>query len=132
MEVDGLVGRVKEINLRTSVIYTRDSIDMIVPNHKFINENVINWSHHSKATRFRVNVGVAYGSDELKVKDILYQCLNNHRSIIVNDDENYPRKVRIYNFGDSSVDFELLFWSRNIFTIEKCILINSFYVIPKY
>ncbi|MEO8666111.1 MAG: mechanosensitive ion channel domain-containing protein, partial [Ignavibacteria bacterium] len=47
VEVDKLVGRVKEINLRTSVIYTRDSIDMIVPNHKFINENVINWSHHS-------------------------------------------------------------------------------------
>lgn len=118
VEVDGLIGRVNEINLRTSVIYTRDGIYIIVPNHKFINENVINWSHHSKATRFRINVGVAYDSDEELVRNILLDCLKEQKLVITDDPENYPIFARIINFGDSSIDFEMLFWSNDIFFIE--------------
>lgn len=44
LEVEGLVGRVTEINLRTSTIFSRDGMNVIVPNHRFINENVVNWS----------------------------------------------------------------------------------------
>ncbi len=60
---DKVVGRVKEIGLRTSKISTRDDITMIVPNSKFVSDKVINWSHEQHSTRFMVEVGVAYGSD---------------------------------------------------------------------
>lgn len=70
VEVDGLVGRVNQIKLRTSIIYTRDGINIIVPNHKFINDNVINWSHNAKATRFKIEIGVAYESDEKLVEQV--------------------------------------------------------------
>ena len=63
MEVDKLIGRVTKISLRTSEIMTREGISIIVPNHKIITENVVNWSHNKTITRFQVNVGVAYGTN---------------------------------------------------------------------
>ena len=65
---DGEIGKVKEINFRTTKIETRDNIILVVPNSKFIDGNVINWSHIQKRTRFFVKVGVAYGSDIELVK----------------------------------------------------------------
>lgn len=53
IEIDGLVGRILTINLRTSQVLTRDGIVIIVPNHKFIVDNIINWSHNATATRFK-------------------------------------------------------------------------------
>lgn len=118
LEVEGLVGRVAEINLRTSTVYSRDGMNVIVPNHRFINENVVNWSHNSMETRFRLTVGVAYGSDERKVKEVLESSALNHPMVITNDTE-HPVRVRLIDFGSSSLDFEILFWSRNIFFIEQ-------------
>ncbi|MCB0786228.1 MAG: mechanosensitive ion channel, partial [Flavobacteriales bacterium] len=59
IEVEGLVGRVLEIHLRTSLIRTRDDIMIIVPNSRFVNDKVINWSTMERNTRFHVTVGVA-------------------------------------------------------------------------
>lgn len=117
MQVDGIVGRVTTINLRTSEILTRDGIVIIVPNHKFIVENVVNWSHNASITRFNVTVGVAYGSDPNVVKGILEQCAIDNTEIVTKG--KYAPIVRLINFGDSSLDFELLFWSRKGFTIEN-------------
>ncbi len=117
MEVDSLVGKVTEINLRTSDILTREGIAIIVPNHKFITENVVNWSHNTTLTRFEVNVGVAYGTDPEKVKEVLQQCAIEVKEI--SNAKANPALVRLINFGDSSLDFQLLFWSRNAFMIEN-------------
>ncbi len=119
VEVDNLIGKVNEINLRTSEIVTRDGIFILVPNHKLINENVINWSHHSRATRFRVNVGVAYDSNVDLVRRILRECIENEKHVIIDDPEKFTINVRIINFGDNSIDFEILFWSNEIFHIEQ-------------
>lgn len=111
---EGEVGRVKEINMRTSKIETRDNIILIVPNSKLINEIVINWSHLEKKTRFKVDVGVAYGSDVELVKKVLLECTDSNTSI----SSNPVPVVRFINFGDSSLQFQLLFWSTNTFRIE--------------
>jgi len=75
IELDGMVGKILSVNLRTSKVLTRDGIMIIVPNHKFIIEKITNWSHSSESTRFKVEVGVAYGSDVEKVKSIhSYSC----------------------------------------------------------
>ena len=118
LEVEGLVGRVADIKLRTSTVYSRDGMNVIVPNHRFINENVVNWSHNALETRFRLTVGVAYGSDENAVREILVRCAQDHAEVICRD-PLHPVKARLIDFGNSSLDFEILFWSRNIFFIEQ-------------
>ncbi|MBL7874440.1 MAG: mechanosensitive ion channel, partial [Cyclobacteriaceae bacterium] len=82
IELDGMVGKILSVNLRTSKVLTRDGIMIIVPNHKFIVEKITNWTHNSESTRFKVEVGVAYGSDVEKVKQILFACAQEHPSVI--------------------------------------------------
>nr|MBP6812653.1 mechanosensitive ion channel [Saprospiraceae bacterium] len=63
--LDGQLGKVLEINLRTSKLLTRDGQVMIVPNHKFITENVMNWTHHDQLpSRFSITVGAYYSAPE--------------------------------------------------------------------
>lgn len=120
IEIDGLVGKILNIKIRTSRILTRDGIIIIVPNHKFINDNIINWSQNAIATRFKVSVGVAYGSDVDLVKKILVDCAYQHKDSLTSEEmKEYHPFARFVNFGDSSLEFELYFWSTNIFPIEN-------------
>ena len=118
LEVDHLVGKVVSINLRTSKILSRDGIIIIIPNHKFTNENVVNWSNDQSATRFSVTVGVTYGSDLELVKKVLLQCVEQHSDVIKENEEKKPI-VWLKDFAESSINFELLFWSKNIFLIDN-------------
>lgn len=63
IEVDKVAGKVLAIKLRTTVIQTREDYNIIIPNHKFITENLINWSHESFDRRFEITVGVSYYSN---------------------------------------------------------------------
>ena len=77
-------------------------------------DNVVNWSHYDAKVRFLVKVGVAYGSDTELVKNILLKIASKNIYI-----KKHPAPfVRFTNFGDSSLDFELLFYSRNFIVIE--------------
>lgn len=114
IEIDSLVGRVKEINIRTSKVRTRNGIMIIVPNSNLINAKVINWSMENKITRFGVGVGVAYGSDTSKVSDILIKCAHEHPKVLSKPE---PR-VFFRDFGNSSLDFELMFWAEETWKIE--------------
>jgi small-conductance mechanosensitive channel len=111
----GIVGRVREIGIRTSKIETRDNIILIVPNSKFISDNVINWSHLEKKTRFSVKVGVSYGSNVELVTAVLLNCAKEHKDIT----KNPAPFVRFKDFGESSLDFELFFWSTETFGVEN-------------
>jgi small-conductance mechanosensitive channel len=114
LEVDNLVGNVKEIRLRTSVLRTRDGIYMVIPNSRIINEKVINWTANNKSTRFSVSVGVAYGSDVEKVKELLLKSVENHEKI-----SSRPSPLVFFNdFGDSALLFELRFWTIETWAIE--------------
>ncbi len=130
MEVDGLVGRVLKLNLRTSEIMTRNGIIIIVPNNKFITENVVNWSHNATTTRFNVKVGVAYNSDAHLVKKILLECAVSHGAI--SSKKPYEPIVRLTDFGESSLDFELLFWSSEGFVIENIKSDLRFMILAKF
>ncbi len=112
--VDGEVGVVKRIGLRTSLVQTRDNMTVIVPNSKLIVESVVNWSHTENIARFRVSVGVAYGSDTKLVKELLLRVAQAHEKVL-----DHPAPiVRFMNFGNSSLDFDLIFWSQELFRIE--------------
>ncbi|MEE4196031.1 MAG: mechanosensitive ion channel domain-containing protein [Bacteroidales bacterium] len=115
VELDGEIGRVKETGFRTTKIESRDNIILVIPNSKFIDGKVINWSHIQKRTRFNVKVGVAYGSDVKKVEKVLTECALNHSDVI-----KTPRPfVRFSDFGDSSLDFQLFFWTDRAFEVEN-------------
>jgi len=107
VEVDGIIGSVKDIGIRTSRILTRDNIEMIVPNSKLVSETVINWSYNDPKTRFFLKVGVAYGSDVNLVKKILMEVADTHNLIL-----KKPAPIVFFNdFGDSSLNFDLAFWT---------------------
>jgi len=115
VELDGIIGIVTEIGFRTTKIESRDNIILIIPNSKFIEENVINWSIIEQRTRFYVGVGVAYGSDVELVRKILEECAYEHNEI---SDDPEPF-VRFFDFGNSSLDFQLYFWTNNAFRVEN-------------
>ena len=114
VEIDSLVGEIKEIRLRTCKVETREEIVIIVPNSKFVTSNVINWTNNTDVTRFKVNIGVAYGSDVQLVKSVLLTCAENHQEIL----KNRKSFVRFKDFGDSSLDFQLFFWTTKIWQVE--------------
>ena len=114
IEFNNTVGRIIEIDFRTSKIKTRDGITIIVPNSKLVSDNVINWTTMDDLTRFHIKVGVAYGSDTALVRSILTEVSKKHPAV----DRTLPVKVQFKNFGDSSLDFEVYFWARNSWEIE--------------
>ncbi len=117
VEVGGWVAKVLDVSLRTSTVTTRDDKNVIIPNHKFIDENVVNWTHNATPTRFIIQVGVAYNSDVKLVEKTMVACASDPEDIL--HTAPYLPFVRLMNFGDSSLDFELLFWSNDVFSIES-------------
>lgn len=115
IEVDGQVGRVEEIGIRTSKIVTRADIRMIIPNSRFVSASVVNWTHNNHLTRFQIKVRVAYGSDVRLVKQILIDAAMNHRSV----SKVIKPFVRFVEFGEFDLKFDLFFWSSNMFRIEN-------------
>ena len=112
---DGTVGKVIHIGLRTSKLKTREDIILVVPNSKFVNDKIINWSQMDYNTRFSVEVGVAYGSDTKLVTKILLDCANQNKHISPN-----PKPfVRFNNFGDSALEFQVFFWVMETFWVEN-------------
>lgn len=107
IQVGENLGVVEEVRTRSVVIKTLDRISIIVPNSRFLNEEVINWNHRRSVSRIHLPVGVAYGSDVKKVKSALLQAAAEHIEVL----RNPSPQVFFIAFGDSSLDFELLIWT---------------------
>lgn len=108
---DNLRGYVSDIRMRSTTITTNENIDVIIPNQKLIENNMVNWTMSDNIRRFSIPFGVAYGTDVHKVIDIVTQTVLNSElkeDIIEND----LRKTRVImtEMADSSVNFELLVW----------------------
>lgn len=115
LEVDGDVVKIQDIGLRTSKVQNRNDISIIIPNSLITTNKVINWSHQSTKSRFKVNVGIAYGSDVTLVKKVLEE------SVLLHPKVTYKKSVeaRLVEFGDSSLNWEIFFFSKDAFRIEK-------------
>ena len=114
LEIDDMVVEVEEINLRTSKVKNRDGNYVLIPNSKLTTNNVVNWSHQNILSRFHIDIGVAYGSDTALVKSILIECAKSHKLTI----KHKGYDVWFENFGDSALQFRLLFWARKSWTSE--------------
>ena len=110
VEVAGIVGRVQQIRARSTVILTSDNIAMIVPNSKFIDSPVTNWHYGDPRVRFRLPVGVAYGSDVNKVREALVAAAREHSSTLSSPEPT----AYLEKFGASTIDFELVAWTQEM------------------
>ena len=107
IEVSGIAGQVQQIRARSTVILTNDNISMIVPNKEFIDSPVTNWTYGDPRVRFRIPVGVAYGSDLTKTRDALLAAARENPNTL----EEPPPNVFLDKFGESSINLELVVWS---------------------
>ena len=115
IEMEGRVARVFEIKLRTTRALTRDDKVMIIPNHKFISDTVYNYTQNHKTTREVVRVGVAYGSDVEKVRQVLLDCAKEQKGIL-----KKPEPFVLFeDFGDSALAFGLHFYVSDSFVDPK-------------
>ncbi len=113
LEIDGNVVKIQTIGVRTSKGLNTDDISIIIPNSLITTSKVINWSHQNDKTRFRIDVGVAYGSDVDQVIRILEESAIEHPDVF----DRELTEGRLMGFGSSSLDFQLLFYSKNTFRI---------------
>ena len=104
----GVMGRVSEINMRYTRITTNDQVDIIVPNSEFINGRVINWTLGDLNRRMHIPFGVVYGTDKDIVKECAIKAANSVSYTLA--DKKSEIDVWLVNFGDSSLDFELIVW----------------------
>ena len=115
VEVDGKVARVIEVTLRTTRAITRDDKIVVIPNHKFISEIIINYTQNHKTTREAVKIGVAYGSDVKKVEALLLQSVSEQRGVL-----KTPKPFVIFDdFGESALQFSVLFFITDSFSDPK-------------
>ena len=111
--VGGTEGVVKDIQIRSTRIETFDRSDVIVPNSELISNQVTNWVLSSNSGRAIVPVGVAYGTDTEKVRDVLLKVAEENDDVAKTDYVPQP-KVLFREFGDSSLNFELRVFLHNV------------------
>ncbi|MGI8883247.1 MAG: mechanosensitive ion channel family protein [Pyrinomonadaceae bacterium] len=108
IEVADINGKVTGIGARSTTVRTNDNITIIVPNSKFIEENIVNWSFEENIVRFRIAVGVAYDSDIRLVKNLLLEVARENKDVL----EEPKSAVRLMEFGDSSINLQLWVWTK--------------------
>jgi small-conductance mechanosensitive channel len=129
VEVDNVEGTVLKIGLRSTTVLTNDDISIIIPNSKFIAENVINWSHTQSRIRFRIPVGVAFDSDVDKVERALLEAAKGHEDVL----ENPGPVVRFLEFGDSALKFDLrVFTSEHLHRKGRLVSELNFRIFAKF
>lgn len=106
IDVGGTLGVVTDIFLRATKIRTRDNIEYLIPNSKFVSDTIINYSLSSPMIRIELPVGVSYNADPREVEKILLQVAKNEPLVSADEEPT----VRFVEYADSSINFELLIW----------------------
>ncbi len=110
IEVGNIHGKVTRIGARSATVLTNDNISLIIPNLKFITENIVNWSVADQKVRFRIPIIVAADSDPYLVEQLLLEAAREDPDVL---DDPEPG-VRLFGFGENGMDFELRAWSHSL------------------
>lgn len=125
IEVGDIAGDVLKISARSTTVLTNDNISVIIPNSKFIDDQVINWSHNERRIRFNFPVGVSYKEKPEKVKQILIEVASKHPGIL-----KEPKPDVLFDeFGDSSLNFFLRVWTSEYVNKPKVLKSELYYEI---
>jgi len=115
IQLDGQVGKVENIKLRTTRAVTIDNKVLIIPNHKFLTSILYNWTENGTLTTEYIQVGVAYGSNLDLVKKLLIDLTSSFSEILKD-----PKPFVILNeFGDNALDLKLAITLNNSFKAER-------------
>jgi len=106
IEVDGKAGKVEDIGARCSRLMLFSGVDILVPNSKLLEQNVVNWTLSDQKRRYSVKVGVAYGSPTREVSKLIMKAVEDHGKILKTPEP----VVAFQDFGDNSLIFEVFFW----------------------
>jgi len=107
VEVGNVSGVVQRIGIRSSTIRTYPGAEVVVPNANLISGELVNWTLSDKLRRVDLAVGVAYGNDPAKVIEILLEVARGAEGVL----ENPGPGALFTGFGESSLDFQLRFWT---------------------
>jgi small-conductance mechanosensitive channel len=108
IEVDNNFGVIEGIGARCTQIRTGANVHILVPNSSFLEKNIINWTLSDKKIRAHITVGVIYGADTSKVRDLMIQAVEEHEKVL-----KYPEPFVLFSeFGDNALIFEVYFWIR--------------------
>lgn len=115
VEVNGRIYVVQEINFRTTTVLGRDENYVILPNSELTKNRVVNWTYNSKVSRFQVDIGVDYATDVIDIMETLKAVAKATPRVL----DNPQPFVRFENFGESSLDFSVYFYTTEIFRAEN-------------
>lgn len=110
----GFLGRITEVNVQNTTLHTFDGLDVLVPNSVLIASNVVNWTKGDPFQRIHVPFGVAYGTDQAKVSEVVCDVAKNVPYTMRASEGVSDPEVWLVAFGDSALNFELVVWV-NIF-----------------
>ncbi len=109
VQIADVFGTINRIGIRSSTVRTFDGAEVIVPNANLISEQVTNWTLSDRERRINIQVGVTYGADHDRVLEVLRSALEEARDVL-----SFPTPLVLFSgFGDSSLDFEVRFWTVN-------------------
>lgn len=106
VQMESLFGVVEKIGARSTRIRTGENLEIIVPNSKFLENDVVNWTLSDDKIRAGVRVGVAYGSPTREVVKLLKRAVDEH-GLVLKQPEPF---CWFSDFGDNSLIFDLHFW----------------------
>jgi small-conductance mechanosensitive channel len=115
LDVDGLICKVEKINIRTTLVLTRDDKFILLPNTLLTKNKIVNWTHTDNKSRFDVKVGVAYSSDLDLTMKVIKEACKEHKGVL-KDPEPF---VRLTDFGSYSLEFVVYFWVDNVYRAEN-------------
>jgi small-conductance mechanosensitive channel len=110
IQISDVDGDVVDIKSRCTIVRTNNNIEIIVPNSKFISEQVINWTNIDRRIRFKIPVGVHYKSDVRVVEKALVEAARQSSNVL----EDPPPSAKFMEFGDSSLNFEVWVWTESM------------------
>ncbi|ELS01921.1 small-conductance mechanosensitive channel [Xenococcus sp. PCC 7305] len=119
VEVGDILGTVEKISIRSTVIRNLTGVFIIVPNFRFIENEIVNWSYQDSRSGINIPITIAYGSDTVLVTEALLAAARKEPQVL-----SYPSpKVLFTGFGDNALEFKLLVWINN--PREQFLIISS-------
>ena len=128
IKVEGQVGRVENITLRTTRAVTIDNKVLIIPNHKFLTSILYNWTENGTLTREYVAIGVAYDTDISLAKQTLTEVVTSHKEVL-----SYPQPAVVCSeFGDNAIQLKVYFSINNSYIAERVKSDIRFHILDQF
>jgi potassium efflux system protein len=100
-------GTVSHIGIRSSTVKTFQGAEVVLPNSTLVSNQLVNWTLSDRVRRVEIDVGVAYGSDVVRVQELLLEAARAHPDVL----SSPPSAALFTGLGDSALNFQLRFWT---------------------